>query len=132
MKKGRILWVILAVLAVLSLAAIGCKTDSDDSSPAATPEPVPTKGNIKIENTSATYAIKKVQITDVSTNRNIIDETVDIAVKTGSKTYSDISPGKYTVKVVDANNVPATSTQIEIEAGKTITLRYDGYYLYTM
>ena len=87
-------------------------------------------GTIVIKNVSANTKITWVEIEDIDTGRNIVDERVDIPARDGSKSFSDISPGKYLVRIADDLGNNAQSNQITIDAGQTVTLSYNGAQLF--
>jgi len=109
----------VALLTVFNL--IGC--DSNSSSKSG-------YGTIIIKNVSATAKIDWVEIEDIDTGRDIVDERVDIPAKDGSKSFADISPGKYFVYVSDDMGGSDRSKQITIDAGQTVTLSYNGAELF--
>jgi hypothetical protein len=117
-KKLKLLLVMATLFTVFSL--IGCDSDTGSKSG---------YGTIVIKNVSTNARINWVEIDDIDTGWEIVDERVDIPAKDGSKPFSDISPGKYIVCVWDDIGNNAQSNQITIDAGQTVTLTYNGVNL---
>jgi len=99
---------------------MGCDSNSGSNS---------SYGTIVIKNVSANAKINWVEIEDIDTRRDIVDERVDIPARDGSKSFSDISPGKYLVYVDDDIGGYARSNQITLDAGQTVTPIYNGVQL---
>jgi hypothetical protein len=118
-KKLKFLLVMAALLTVSSL--IGCGSDSGSNS---------AYGTIIVKNVSAAAKINWVEIEDIDTGRDIVDQRVDIPARDGSISFSDISPGKYFVYVEDDMGGSDRSNQITLDAGQTVTLSYNGAELF--
>jgi len=116
-KKLKFLLVMAALLTTFSL--IGCDSDSGSD-----------EGTIVIKNTSPNAKINWVQISDVDTGAFVFNDRVDIPARDGSKSFSNIAPGKYLVTVSDDMGGADTSDQITIAAKQTITLTYNGSDIY--
>jgi len=106
-----------ALLAAFSL--IGCDSDSGSD-----------EGTIIIKNVSPNAKINWVQISDVETGAFVFDDRVDIPERAGSKSFSNIAPGKYFVTVNDDMGGADMSDQITLAAKQTITLTYNGTDIY--
>ena len=132
MNKKPIFLAMLVVLLALSLALVACDSgDGGNPTPTPTPTPTPqaTRGSIKIDNTSV-LILYWAGVFDRDWNKLYETRTGETILQDGSKTFSEISPGWYNVSVTDEfYDVYRTSTMVEVIAGQTVNLRFDGRQL---
>jgi len=125
MNKKPVFLVMLVVLLAVGVALVAC---NNDPAPAPTPTPTPTetRGSIKIDNASnsvlfwaGVFDRDWNQLYDTRNGESILDGD--------SKTWANILPGWYNVAATDENgNQYRTSNMVEVIAGQTVTVRFNG------
>ena len=132
MNKKPVFLAMLVVLLAASLALVGCNTGGgSDPTPTPTPTPTPqaTRGSIKIDNTSV-LILYWAGVFDRDWNKLYETRTGENILQDASKTFSEISPGWYNVEATDEFYTSyRTSTMVEVIAGQTATIRFDGRQL---
>lgn len=120
MKKGKLIAIVLAILTAACLVFAGCKEDEPP------PPPPTTRGTITFNNTS-NEILYWAGVFDTSYNKLYETLTGESILSGASKSFGNISPGFYRVQVAPRDGgIIERSTPVEVEAGKTITVTYNG------